>query len=69
MLLFVRMIGWITQLYRIKFRMLAEKKYKTGGSEKVWAVVEKMDATELRHYLRDLISDNVKVGIEILKNK
>ena len=26
-----------------------------------------MDATELRHYLRDLISDNVKVGIEILK--
>jgi len=50
-------------------RMLAEKKYKTGGSEKVWAVVEKMDATELRHYLRDLITDNVKVGIEILKSK
>ena len=49
--------------------LLAEKKYKTGGSEKVWAIVEKMDATELRHYLRDLISDNVKVGIEILKNK
>lgn len=50
-------------------RMLAEKKYKTGGSEKVWAVVEKMDATELRHYLRDLITDNVKIGIEILKSK
>lgn len=52
-----------------QIRLLAEKKYKTGGSEKVWSVVEKMDATELRHYLRDLISDNVKVGIEILKNK
>lgn len=50
-------------------KMLAEKKYKTGGSEKVWAVVEKMDATELRHYLRDLITDNVKIGIEILKSK
>lgn len=46
---------------------MAERKYKTGGSEKVWMVVERMDATELRQYLRDLISDNVKVGIEILK--
>ncbi|MDM8248002.1 hypothetical protein QUW49_05045 [Lacrimispora saccharolytica] len=52
-----------------QIRMLAEKKYKTGGSEKVWSVVEKMDATELRRYLKDLITDNVKVGIEILKNK
>lgn len=52
-----------------QIRILAEKKYKTGGSEKVWAIVEKMDATELRHYLRDLITDNIKVGIEILKNK
>ena len=32
-------------------------------------LIAAMDATELRHYLRDLISDNVKVGIEILKNK
>lgn len=52
-----------------QIKMLAEKKYKTGGSEKVWSIVEKMDEVELRHYLRDLITDNVKVGIEILKNK
>lgn len=50
-------------------KMLAEKKYKTGGGEKVWAMVERMDATELRRYLRELITDNVKVGIEILKNR
>ncbi len=52
-----------------QIEILATKKYKTGGSEKVWSVVEEMDAIELRRYLKDLISDNVKVGIEILKNK
>ena len=66
----VRQYDWMdNSTVQNQIRMLAEKKYKTGGSEKVWSVVEKMDATELRHYLRDLISDNVKVGIEILKNK
>lgn len=66
----VRQYDWMdNSTVQNQIRMLAEKKYKTGGSEKVWAVVEKMDATELRRYLRDLISDNVKVGIEILKNK
>ena len=65
----VRQYDWMdNSTVQNQIRMLAEKKYKTGGSEKVWAVVEKMDATELRHYLRNLISDNVKVGIEILKN-
>ena len=66
----VRPYDWMDN-YTVQnqIRILAEKKYKTGGSEKVWAVVEKMDATELRRYLRDLISDNVKVGIEILKNQ
>lgn len=66
----VRPYDWIdNSTVQNQIRMLAEKKYKTGGSDKVWAVVEKMDATELRRYLKDLISDNVKVGIEILKNK
>lgn len=66
----VRPYDWMdNSTVQNQIRMLAEKKYKTGGSDKVWAVVEKMDATELRHYLKDLISDNVNVGIEILKNK
>lgn len=66
----VRPYDWLdNSTVQNQIRMLAEKKYKTGGSDKVWAVVEKMDATELRRYLKDLISDNVKVGIEILKNK
>lgn len=66
----VRPYDWMdNSTVQNQIRMLAEKKYRTGGSDKVWAVVENMDATELRHYLKDLISDNVKVGIEILKNK
>ena len=52
-----------------KIRAFADKQYKTGGFERAWSVVEQMDAGELRRYLRDLISDNVQVGIEILKNK
>lgn len=66
----VRPYDWMdNSTVKSKLKVLAEKKYKTGGSEQVWAVVERMDATELRRYLRDLISDNVNVGIEILKNK
>ena len=66
----VRQYDWIdNSTVQNQIRKLAEKKYKTGGSETVWSVVEKMDATELRRYLRDLILDNVNVGIEILKNR
>lgn len=66
----VRPYDWMdNSTVQAKIKMLAEKEYVTGGSDKVWAIVEKMDATELRCYLKNLISDNVKVGIEILKNK
>ena len=47
----------------------ADKQYKTGGYEQAWSVIDQMNPGELREYLKDLISDNVKVGIEILKNR
>ena len=50
-------------------RKYADKQYKTGGCELAWSVIDQMDAGELRGYLKDLISDNITVGIEILKNK
>ena len=50
-------------------RKYADKQYKTGGCEMAWSVINQMDAGELRGYLKDLISDNITVGIEILKNK
>ena len=52
-----------------QIRAFADKQYKTGGYERAWSVIDQMDPGTLREYLKDLISDNVKVGIEILKNK
>ena len=47
----------------------ADKQYKTGGYEQAWSVIDQMEPGALREYLKDLISDNVKVGIEILRSK
>ena len=52
-----------------QIRACADKQYKTGGYERAWSVIDQMDPGALREYLKDLISDNVKVGIEILKSK
>ncbi len=52
-----------------KLRKLAEKQYKTGGNERVKAVIDKMDADALRRYLNELIEDNLTVGMEILKKQ
>lgn len=51
-----------------RLRMLAEKQYKLNGYEQAQAVIDHMDAEQLRHYLNELISDNLTVGLEILKN-
>ena len=50
-----------------RLKILADKKYRTTGYEKAKAVIENMNAEELRVYLNDLIFDNMKVGMEILK--
>ena len=47
----------------------ADKKYKTGGCSKAWDVVDEMDPDTLRKYVKDLITDNVRVGVEILRSK
>lgn len=52
-----------------RLRILAEKQYKISGYEKAMAVIENMDASELRRYMRELIADNLTVGMEILKNE
>ena len=50
-----------------RIRMLADKKYKTKGYERAQEVIDKLDPAELRRYLCNLISDNLTVGMEILK--
>ena len=52
-----------------RLKVLAEKQYKLSGCERAQAVIDKMDATELRRYLNELIADNLTVGLEILKNE
>ena len=52
-----------------RLKTLAEIQYKLKGYERVQAVIDKMDAAELRRYLNDLISDNLTVGMEILKKE
>lgn len=49
-------------------KKMAEKQYKLKGSERAQAVIDRMDADQLRHYLRNLIADNLAVGMQILKN-
>lgn len=51
-----------------RLRALADKKYKTTGYERAQEVIDRLDPTELRRYLSNLISDNLTVGMEILKN-
>lgn len=52
-----------------RLKVLAEKQYKLNGCERAQAVIDKMDATELRRYLNELIADNLAVGMEILRNQ
>ena len=61
---------WIdNQTVQNKLRQMADQKYKTGGCDRVMTIIEKMDAGQLRKYLMDLVSDNMVVGMEILKNE
>lgn len=52
-----------------RLKVLAEKQYKLNGCERAQAVINKMDSSELRRYLNELIADNLTVGMEILKNE
>ncbi len=62
--------SWMgNSLIQKRLELLAEKQYRLYFREKVFASVDQMDAFTLRKYIRELISENVKVGIEILKQK
>lgn len=50
-----------------KLRQMAEAKYNQGGCDKAIEKIDNMDASEIKRYLKDLIKDNMTVGIEIIK--
>jgi hypothetical protein len=47
----------------------AEAKYNAGGSDAALRKIEEMDADKLKLYLKQLIKDNMVVGIEIINDK
>lgn len=50
-------------------KTIAYKKYKNGGSDKVDKMIDVMEADQLKKYLKELIKENMIVGIEIINNK
>lgn len=50
-----------------KLRQMAEAKYNQGGCDRALAKIDKMDISDVKKYLKDLIKDNMIVGMEIIK--
>lgn len=52
-----------------KVKQLAEAEYNAGGSVKVLLKIDEMGDAQLKMYLKRLVKNSVKVGIEILTNE
>lgn len=50
-----------------KLRQMAEAKYNQGGCDRALAKIDEMDISDVKKYLKDLIKDNMVVGMEIIK--
>lgn len=48
---------------------LAFQKYNNGGIFKVYSVIDSMTPDDLKKYLKDLVKENMIVGIEIINNQ
>jgi len=48
---------------------LAFQKYNNGGNSKVYMVIDSMSPDELKKYLKNLVRENMIVGIEIINNQ
>ena len=50
-----------------KLKAMAEAKYNQSGCDKALEKIDSMDITDVKRYLKDLIKDNMTVGMEIIK--
>lgn len=50
-------------------REMAEAKYAQGGSAQALSVIDQMETEDVKRYLKELIKDNLRVGLEIIKNR
>ena len=51
-----------------KLEQMAEAKYNQGGCDKALEKIDKMEIEDVKRYLKDLIKDNMIVGMEIIKD-
>lgn len=50
-------------------RELAKSRYRLGGNEGVKQLIDDMDAESVKRYLKELVAENVEVGIEIINDR
>lgn len=48
---------------------LAQHKYVSGGYQAAFNKIDSMDAEVVKSYLKDLIKNNMTIGVEIINNK
>ena len=52
-----------------KLKQMSEAKYSRGGCDRALAKIDEMDIVNVKKYLKDLIKDNMIVGMEIIKSE
>ena len=50
-----------------KLRKMAEAKYNQEGAAKALEKIDEMNVDDVKKYLKELIRDNMTVGMEIIK--
>lgn len=68
-LLTSHIIGTVLLRSNNKLDELAQHKYVTGGYQAAFNKIDSMDADLVKAYLKDLIKNNMAVGVEIINNK
>lgn len=62
--------NWLENPYlKKRLEELANDKYMRGGADPVLDKIEKMDAAEAKRYLKQLVKENLKVGMEIIRHR
>ena len=54
---------------RSRIKAMAQAKYNSSGYSKAKEVIDNMPADQVKEYLKQLIQDNIVVGVEIIKGK
>lgn len=52
-----------------RLQQMAEAKYNQGGCDRALEKIDRMDIADVKRYLKELIKDNMVVGMEIIKGE